>query len=173
MHLGHRRSIDFDLFKLSPLKPKSIIQTISDFDFPYIVTRRVTEQLNVNIHNVKFTFFQYPFKVRANENLEDILRLPTLIDLAAMKAYALGRRSKWKDYVDIYFILNDHYTVKQISDRTTELYNQLFSEKLFRAQLSYFGDIDHSEDVEYLLPPVPEEEIKSFLIDKATDIFDD
>jgi len=173
LHLGHRRSIDFDLFKLSPLKPKSIIQTISDFDFPYIVTRRVTEQLNVNIHDVKFTFFQYPFKVSANENLEDILRLPTLIDLAAMKAYALGRRSKWKDYVDIYFILNDHYTVKQISDRTTELYNQLFSEKLFRAQLSYFGDIDHSEDVEYLLPPVPEEEIKSFLIDKATDIFDD
>ena len=171
LHIGHRRSIDFDLFKLGPLKPKSIIQTISDFDFPYIVTRRVTEQLNVNIHNVKFTFFQYPFKVRANENLEDILRLPTLIDLAAMKAYALGRRSKWKDYVDIYFILKDHFTVKQISDRTTELFGQLFSEKLFRAQLSYFGDIDYTEAIEYLVHPVPEEEIKSFLIDKATDIF--
>jgi len=171
LHLGHRRSIDFDLFKLSPLKPKSIIQTISDFDFPYIVTRRVTEQLNVNIHNVKFTFFQYPFKFRANENLEDILRLPTLIDLAAMKAYALGRRSKWKDYVDIYFILKDHFTVKLISDRTTELFGQLFSEKLFRAQLSYFGDIDYTETVEYVVHPVPEEEIKSFLIDKATDIF--
>ena len=171
LHLGHRRSIDFDLFKLSPLKPKSIIQTISDFDFPYIVTRRVTEQLNVNIHNVKFTFFQYPFKVRANENLEDILRLPTLIDLAAMKAYALGRRSKWKDYVDIYFILKDHFTVKQISDRTTDLFGQLFSEKLFRAQLSYFFDIDYTEAVEYLVPPAPEEEIKSFLIDKATEIF--
>ena len=171
LHIGHRRSIDFDLFKLGPLKPKSIIQTISNFDFPYIVTRRVTEQINVNIHNVKFTFFQYPFKVRANENLEDILRLPTLIELAAMKAYALGRRSKWKDYVDIYFILKDHFTVKQISDRTAELFGQLFSEKLFRAQLSYFVDIDYTEAVEYLVPPVPEEEIKSFLIDKATDIF--
>lgn len=171
MHIGHRRSIDFDLFKLSPLKPKSIIQTISDFEFQYSVTRRVTEQLNVNIHDVKFTFFQYPFKVKANEKLEDILRLPTLIDLAAMKAYALGRRSKWKDYVDIYFILKDYFTVKQISDRTTDLFGQLFSEKLFRAQLSYFGDIDYTEAVEFLVPPVPEEEIKSFLIDKATDIF--
>lgn len=171
MYIGHRRSIDFDLFKLSPLKPKSIIQTISDFEFQYSITRGVTEQLNVNIHDVKFTFFQYPFKVRANENLEDILRLPTLIDLAAMKAYALGRRSKWKDYVDIYFILKDHFTVKQISDRTTELFGQLFSEKLFRAQLSYFGDIDYTEAVEFLVPPVPDEEIKSFLIDKATDIF--
>ena len=171
MHIGHRRSIDFDLFKLSPLKPKSIIQTISDFDFPYSVTRRVTEQLNVNIHDVKFTFFQYPFKVSANENLEDILRLPTLIDLAAMKAYALGRRSKWKDYVDIYFILKDHFTVKQISDRTAEIFGPLFSEKLFRAQLSYFGDIDYTEAIEYLVPSVSEEKIKSFLIDKATDIF--
>ena len=27
-----------------------------------------------------------------------------LLDLAAMKAYALGRRSKWKDYVDLYFL---------------------------------------------------------------------
>jgi len=171
LHLGHRRSIDFDLFKFSALKPKSIIQTISDLGFPYNITRRVTEQLNMNIHDVKFTFFQYPFKVSANEKLEDILRLPTLIDLAAMKAYALGRRSKWKDYVDLYFILNEHFTVKQISDRTTDLFGQLFSEKLFRAQLSYYSDIDYTEAVDYLVSPVPEDEIKSFLIDKATDIF--
>ena len=171
LHIGHRRSIDFDLFKFSSIKPKSIIQTISDLGFQYIITRRVTEQLNVNIHDVKFTFFQYPFKVNAAEKLEDILRLPTLIDLAAMKAYALGRRSKWKDYVDIYFILKDHFTVKQISDRTTDLFGQLFSEKLFRAQLSYFDDIDYSETIEFLVPPVPDEEIKTFLIDKATDIF--
>jgi len=171
LHIGHRRSIDFDLFKFSPIKPKSIIQTISGFDYTYSVTRRVTEQLNVNINDVKFTFYQYPFKIYARERLEDILRLPTLIDLAAMKAYALGRRSKWKDYVDIYFILKDHFTVKQISERTTEIFGQLFSEKLFRAQLSYFDDIDYSEPVEFLVQSVPADEIKEFLIDKAIDIF--
>jgi len=171
LHLGHRRSIDFDLFKFSSLKPKSIIQTISDLGFPYNITRRVTEQLNVNIHDVKFTFFQYPFKINATEKLDDVLRLPNLLDLAAMKAYALGRRSKWKDYVDLYFILNGYFSIKQISDRTSELFGQLFSEKLFRAQLSYFDDIDYSEAIEYLIQPVPENVIKSFLIDKATDIF--
>lgn len=171
LHLGHRRSIDFDLFKFSPIKPKSIIQTISGFEYPYIVTRRVTKQLNLSINDVKFTFYQYPFKIAAKEKLEDILRLPNLIDLAAMKAYALGRISKWKDYVDLYFILKDHFTVKQISERTSDLFDQLFSEKLFRAQLSYFDDMDYSEPVEYLVQPVPSDEIKSFLIDKATDIF--
>jgi len=169
LHIGHRRSIDFDLFKYKPLKPKNIIDTISGFKYPYVVTRRVTEQLNVTIHDVKFTFFQYPYEINATEKLIDILRLPTLLDLAAMKAFALGRRSKWKDYVDLYFLLKDHYTVNQISDRTTLIFGQLFSEKLFRAQLSYFEDIDFSEPVEFLSVPVPEETIKEFLIEKAID----
>ncbi len=171
LYIGHRRSIDFDLFKFSPIKPRSILQTISGFEYKFSVTRRVTEQLNVNINDVKFTFYQYPFKISAIEKLEDILRLPNLLDLAAMKAYALGRRSKWKDYVDLYFILKDHFTINQISERTIEIFGQLFSEKLFRAQLSYFDDIDYSEPVEFLVQPVPGEEIKNFLIDKATDIW--
>ena len=171
LHIGHRRSIDFDLFKFSPIKPKNIIQTITDFEVPYIVTRRVTEQLNATVKDVKFTFYQYPFKISAPENLENILRLPTLLDLAAMKAYALGRRSKWKDYVDLFFILKTHFSIKQISDRTTELFGQLFSEKLFRAQLSYFDDIDYTEPVEFIAPAVPNDEIKEFLIDIATDLF--
>ena len=171
LHIGHRRSIDFDLFKYSPIKPKSIIQSISGFDYKYIVTRRVTEQLNVTINDVKFTFYQYPFKINATEKLEDILRLPNLLDLAAMKAYAMGRRSKWKDYVDIYFILKDHFSINQIAQKATHIYEQLFSEKLFRAQLCYFDDIDYTEPVEFLVAPIPDDEIKNFLIDKATDLY--
>jgi hypothetical protein len=171
LQIGHRRSIDFDLFKLSQIKPKSIVDTIIGFDYHYIVTRRVSEQLNVTINNVKFTFYQYPFKINATEKFEDILRLPKLIDLAAMKAYAFGRRSKWKDYVDLYFILKDFFTIKQISERANEVYEQLFSEKLFRAQLTYFDDIDYTEQVEYIVSPIDESVIKDFLIEKAIDIF--
>ena len=169
LYLGHRRSIDFDLFKFNPLKPKKIIETISGFNYHYIVTRRVTEQLNVTVHDVKFTFFQYPFEINASKKSDDILRLPSLLDLAAMKAYALGRRSKWKDYVDLYFLLKEHYSVSQISDRSSEIFGQLFSEKLFRAQISYFDDIDFSEPVEFLGEPVSEHAIKAFLTEKAID----
>lgn len=171
LHIGHRRSIDFDLFKFSPIKPKSIVDKISEFNYPYLVTRRVTEQLNVTIHDVKFTFYQYPFKISSLRNLEDILRLPELIDLAAMKAYALGRRSKWKDYVDLYFILKDHFSISQITGQATLLFDQLFSEKLFRAQLCYFDDIDYAEPVEFIGPSVAASEIKEFLTGKAIDLF--
>lgn len=87
-----------------------------------------------------------------------------------MKAYAFGRRAKWKDYVDMYFLLRDHFSLEQISKRAVEIYDQLFSSKLFRAQLSYYIDIDYSEPVEFLTSAPTEEEIKQFLVDKALDI---
>jgi hypothetical protein len=170
LYLGHRRSIDFDLFKYTSLSPKRILSKISSSGQTYLVTRRVSEQLNITINGVTFTFFEYPFKIEAPGTFEDFIRIPSLIDLAAMKAYALGRRSKWKDYVDFYFLLRDHYTIDQISERAQEIYEQLFSPKLFRAQISYFNDIIHSEPVEFLVPSPSGEEIKQFLIDKAIDI---
>lgn len=170
LHIGHRQSIDFDLFKYGPLKHLSNVNKISSFNYPYIITRKVTEQMNVTIKDVKVTFYQYPFKIDAQCKFDDILRLPELKDLAAMKAYALGRRSKWKDYVDLYFLIKYYYSIEQISARAIEIYDQLFSEKLFRAQLSYFDDINYSEPIEYLSTPVPEEEIRNFLVDKAIDI---
>jgi hypothetical protein len=91
--------------------------------------------------------------------------------LAAMKAYALGRRSKWKDYVDLYFILKDHYSVKQIAQQAELIFGQLFSEKLFRMRLCFFKDIDYTEPVEYLVERVSDKEIKDFLLDVATEIF--
>ena len=170
LNIGHRTSIDFDLFKYSNLHPKKILTIIDTFNFSHTVTRRVTEQLNVTINNVKFTFYQYPFDIKAEIKFENILRLPDLKTLAAMKAYALGRRSKWKDYVDLYFLIKNYFTVKEISAKANEIFKDLFSEKLFRAQLSYFDDIDYSEPIDYLVSPVPEKEIKDFLIERAIDL---
>ncbi|MBW6441419.1 hypothetical protein K0B04_00730 [Patescibacteria group bacterium] len=31
-----------------------------------------------------------------------------VLTLGAMKAFALGKRAKWKDYVDLFFILKIH-----------------------------------------------------------------
>ena len=169
LYIGHRRSIDFDLFKFASLHPKSIIAKVSSAGLSYSVTRRVSEQFNITIREVKFTFFEYPFKIETTNYFEDFLRMPDLIDLAAMKAYALGRRSKWKDYVDFYFLLKDHFTIDEISERAMIIFDQLFSPKLFRAQLSFFQDVNSVEPVEFLIPAPSEDDIKEFLIEKALD----
>jgi hypothetical protein len=126
--------------------------------------------MNLTLNEVKITFFEFPFQVESPCEFEKIIRLPELLDLAAMKAYALGRRSKWKDYVDLYFLLKDHFNIHQISTRASQIFDQLFLEKLFRAQLSFFADIDYSEPVEFIGKPVPEKEIMEFLIEKAIDL---
>lgn len=170
LYIGHRRSIDFDLFKKTSFSAKKITGKIDAHRLAYKVTRNVSEQLNLIISEVKFTFFEYPFPIQPVLKFEDYIKTPSLLDLSAMKAYALGRRSKWKDYVDLYFIIKNHYTIKQIAQRADEIFGQLFSEKLFRTQLCFFDDIDHSETVEYIVQPVADDDIKAFLIKEATDI---
>ena len=167
LHIGHRRSIDFDLFKYSSLNHNKNISRISELGLLYEVTRRASDQMNLTIGDVKVTFLEYPFHVEARSRLENTIMVPELIDLAAMKAYALGRRSKWKDYVDLYFILKNYYSFDQISKRASEIFDQLFSEKLFRAQLSYFDDIDYSEEVEYIVPEVHKDEIRTWLTETS------
>lgn len=171
LYLGHRRSIDYDLFKFAPLNRKKNLDKIQKSGFSTVVTWNVADQMNLVVNNVKITFFQYPFQIKANNVFDNIIRLPDLLDLAAMKAYALGRRSKWKDYVDLYFLLKEKFSLNGISQRAVEIYGDLFSDKLFRSQLSFFEDVDYTEEVEYLIPnPPTEDEIKHFLIEVSTAI---
>ena len=164
LHLGHRRSVDFDMFKMSAINHKKNLDKIVAAGFEHLVTRRVEEQMNLLVGGVKVTFFQYPFPIVPEDSFKDVFRLPSLLSLAAMKAYALGRRSKWKDYVDLYFLLTKCFSLAEVSAKAAELFGELFSEKLFRAQLSYFDDVDYTEQVEYLIPEPPaEDEIKSGL----------
>ena len=169
LYLGHRRSIDFDMFRYASINHKKNLDKLSKAGFQCMVTRRVDEQMNLVVNGVKVTFFQYPFMVEPTEKFGNYFRLPSLLQLAAMKAYALGRRSKWKDYVDLYFLLKDHFTIAQISECATDLYGELYSEKLFRSQLCYFEDVDYTEQVEYMISnPPTDEQIKQSLTEFAT-----
>ena len=170
LYLGHRRSIDFDLFKPSAINHKRNLDKIAASSFTHAVTRRVSEQMNLVINDVKVTFFQYPFPIDPTAKFENCFRLPPLLQLAAMKAYALGRRSKWKDYVDLYFLLLDHFTIADISAVATQIFGNLYSEKMFRSQLCYFDDVDYTEAVDWLIPnPPTEEQIKQALTEFATE----
>jgi hypothetical protein len=169
LHLGHRRSIDFDLFTLSPLVKHRIKSKLQQIPFQQVPIFEDFDQLHLVINNVKVTFFNYPYQIIHPVKVDSVITMPTLSELAAMKAFALGRRAKWKDYVDMYYILHDHFTIGEISRECENVFRGQFSEKLFRQQLAYHNDIDFSEPIEYIGEPIPEETIKEFLIEKAID----
>jgi len=163
LYLGHRRSVDFDLFTQKVFNPLTIRQKITRF-FPIESTLIQGEsELTVIVNQVKLTFFYYPYPIPQVTEFADIITLPSLLDLASMKAFALGKRAKWKDYVDLYFILQK-YSLKEIIFRSKELFHNEFNEKLFRAQLSYFDDIDYSEEIEFMPGfEKKQDEVKKFL----------
>jgi Nucleotidyl transferase AbiEii toxin, Type IV TA system len=168
LFIGHRKSIDFDLFTIGKVNSTYIKKQIVDSGFSSHVLHALKDQIHFIVHEVKLTFFEYPFTIVANVDVNGIFRIPDLLTLAAMKAFALGGRGKWKDYVDLYFIIKDYYTPQQISVKASELFTDVFNPTLFRKQLSYFGDINYSEQVEYMPGfEVPESEIKAFLVDAA------
>lgn len=171
LHLGHRRSVDFDLFTSAALNKPRIRAKLVQIPFNQTPVFEDYDQLHIMINNVKLTFFSYPYPVLHPVKVDSVISMPALLSLSAMKAFALGRRAKWKDYVDLYFILHDNFTVVEICREAELIFRYQFSEKLFRQQLAFHKDIDYTEPVEFLVPAVPDKEIKEFLIDKATDVF--
>lgn len=150
LYIGHRRSIDFDLFSLREFDNGSVRKTISR---SYTIERIITDQAGhytVLVKGVRFTFFHYPYQITFPKSFKDYIKMPSLLTLAAMKAHALGRRAKWKDYVDLYFIMRDHYDIGDIAKKAHQLFGNEFNEKLLRTQIAYFDDIDYREEVEYV-----------------------
>jgi hypothetical protein len=125
---------------------------------------------------VKITFFSFHYQVPLNSELKGVLKIPDLLTLGAMKGFLLGKEksSKWKDYVDLYFILKFHYSFVEVSNKAKEIFKEEFIEKQFIAQLGYFNGINYSEDVVYLTPnPPTEAEVKSFLTEISISGLDD
>jgi hypothetical protein len=172
LQIGHRFSIDFDLFSLKPINHSRLTGKLIQQDIQYILLFKNAEGLHLLSEGVKITFFEYPFSIPHRIEVDGHLTMPALLDLAAMKAYALGRRSKWKDYVDLYFLLRDHFSFHEISAAAEKLFGGAFSKKLFKTQLGYFDDVDYSEQVDYLPGfHVADENIKAFLSDLSFESF--
>ncbi|OGF69564.1 hypothetical protein A3C73_02910 [Candidatus Giovannonibacteria bacterium RIFCSPHIGHO2_02_FULL_44_11] len=150
LHIGHRRSIDFDLFTDKSFDNAAVRNSIVRLKKISKVLRDERGQYTTVINGVNLTFLYYPYPIKYSKRISRAIRMPDLQTLAAMKAFALGRRAKWKDYVDLFFIMKNYLTLNQIIKKTKRIFGNEFNEKNFRAQLAYFKDIDYSEKVIFM-----------------------
>jgi hypothetical protein len=168
IQIGHRESIDFDLFSFDEFDSSKIRRVFSSKGKKINVIRAWTGQLTFTVDDVHMTFFHFPYHIEYSESFEDIAKIPDLLTFAAMKAFALGQRSKWKDCVDMYFILREGYSLEDIVQKADSLFSSEFNGKLFRQQLSYFDDINYTETVNFRPGfDVTDEEVKRALVDAA------
>lgn len=169
LHIGHRRSIDFDLFSEKGFKNSTLEKKIRGArGIDEIIVDREGE-FTIMLNGVKSTFFHYPFHIDYKSSLDGIIKIPDILTLAAMKAYALGRRAKWKDYVDLYFVIKYFHTLDEISEKCREIFGDSFNEKLLRVQLPYFEDVNYIEKIEYMKGfKVRDKDVKKALVEFST-----
>jgi hypothetical protein len=95
LQIGHRRSIDFDLFtNAESLSMKQIKARYKEAPFPRKqIMYEAFDQLHVQINGVKVTLFAFPYPLKATIPFASVCIMPDLLTLAAMKAFALGGRA--------------------------------------------------------------------------------
>jgi len=166
LHIGHRHSIDFDLFSYDYFDNRKIKRKISHSIKINEIYVDESGEYTLMVNNVKITFYNFPYKIKSLVRLDKIIKIPDLLTLAAMKSFALGRRARWKDYVDLYFIMKDYYSFGEISKKGNEIFGDEFNERIFRGALAYFKDVDYSEKIIYMKGfKVKEEKVKKELIE--------
>lgn len=145
LQIGHRISVDFDFFSDKNL-PKDLfskIKTKIPKNFSIKLSVNNSEELTFFVNDTKVTFLYYPFSLVHELIKIDNMTMLSLKELAATKAYTIGRRGEYKDYIDIYFLLKDkHVKLKDLIKTAQKKYQTDFNDRLFLEQLIYFDDID-------------------------------
>jgi len=87
-------------------------------------------------------------------------------EIGATKAYTIGRRGTYKDYVDLYFIIAENHASLEDIIRMAELkFGTEFNSRLFTEQLLFMEDV-HDYGIDFLKVPVTPEGITAFFKDK-------
>ena len=160
--IGHRLSVDLDWFSQTSL-PKDLLEQLEAF-FPeakVVLEINNGRELTVKINGVKVTFLHYPFPLVEKLLTSDGYKLASVMDIAVMKAHTLGRRAAFRDYVDLYCILQDKVSLPQLLQKASECFGEEFNQRLFLEQLVYLKDITE-DGVNFLGKGIDKQSMQSF-----------
>ena len=165
LQIGHRISVDFDLFCRDDIS-KNLLDKVkkifSEFKGNISPIINNPDELSVLIGGVKATFLKYPFPVLNNFVDWNGLKILDIPELSATKAYTIGRRGSFKDYVDLFFVLSENYSnLDQIIELAEKKYGNEFNSRLFLEQLVYLDDVEETS-ILFLKKPVDKKQIEDF-----------
>jgi hypothetical protein len=163
LQIRHRLSVDFDLFSPDEID-RSLFQRIRrvfpDAGISPLINN--PDELTVLVNNVKITFLKYPFPPDEPFVVYENVPLLSVRDIAVTKAYTIGRRGSYKDYVDLYFIVAErHATLTDIIHGAEQRYGADFNSRLFLEQLVYLDDVEDTE-IKFLKSPISPAPLRSF-----------
>ena len=132
LQLPYRKSFDFDIF-MPKLVSKQFLYKIKQFFEKIEILVDTGDELSfISLpQDIKVSFISYPYKSLYSPISTPYLKIFNWHDIALDKAHTIGRRGAWRDYVDLYFILNEGLTLKILLLMQKKKFGDSFSEKLF------------------------------------------
>jgi len=146
LKIGHRKSVDIDLFATKDFDSKEMLNYLhntygTDLNQSQLYNNTVLTYIN----DVKVDVVTHKYPLLNPIEEKEGVRMISNDDIGAMKLHAIFQSGKrMKDFVDMYFLLNDkplkHYL---------ESYEKKYDGHDFLAAyaLSYFGNIEREFDV--------------------------
>jgi len=163
LQIGHRVSVDFDFFSDEEISKNLLFKVKRVFqDNKIVVSVNNSDELTIFVDDVKLTFLKYPFSVIFDYIKCQSIKLFNIKEIAASKAYTIGRRGSYKDYIDLYYILfENHSDLNEIIEISEKKYKDEFNSRLFLEQLIYLDDIT-DEEIIFLKDKISKEELIAF-----------
>jgi Nucleotidyl transferase AbiEii toxin, Type IV TA system len=153
LQLGHRNSIDIDLFTLNEFDDADILEIIGKGNSINEIFRRKNTIICL-INNIKTDFIRHNYPLLKPPVIEEEITFLSKEDIAAMKFHAIIQSGKrLKDFIDVYFLLG-HFSMKQMVGFFSAKYT--YSNPMIAMKaINFFDDIDENIDPPKLLKPLP------------------
>ena len=148
LKIGHRKSIDIDLFTDQSFNAAEIASHIAT-SYQAINVRSLKNGVFSIVEGVKLDIIahQYPLLNVIEET--DGIRMLSLLDIGAMKLNAIhGNGTRLKDFIDVYALL-EYLPLQELLHACERKYPDI-NAAMARNALLYHNDIEHSEKVDFI-----------------------
>jgi predicted nucleotidyltransferase component of viral defense system len=166
-YLQHRLSEDLDFFTWNDTADIENLLPILNNDFLTIINRS-SQQTDLLYKGVKITFFSNKWDRLKLSRLHfaGFIQIASLELLAIMKVNTLFLRAKYRDYYDLYCIVNQKYTIYELFTISSSVLPGL-SRRLFQVALTFTDDIS-DDNIKHLSPAhsISKKEIESYFLKK-------
>jgi hypothetical protein len=156
LQIGHRFSVDIDMFGIAEIDEFEFVDELSNFG-KVIVIKKSKNVLILSVNGIKVDFVNYKYPLIEEIRIVENIRLASDKDIAAMKLNAIAGRGSRKDFIDLHFLLQK-YSLKEM----IYFYNNKYadgSEFMVLKGLTYFEDAE-SEEIPILFQKLDWNEIK-------------
>ncbi len=105
LQLGHRKSVDLDLFTPFPFESERLLNSLTPV-FDVSIERDEPNLLITQIEGIKVDFVKMGYPILFPTLLVEEVRMLEIQDIAPMKLKAIAQRGSKKDFYDLYYLLD-------------------------------------------------------------------